>query len=279
MKATSTLFMILFMVTLGLQAQETMVAGWTFPDNSPAADTGTLENQGMEISTLGGTSEMEFKNGYETKAAQASAWNDGAGEKAWVVQLSTLGFTNLTVSSRQQSGGNDPGPKFFQLEYSLDAGITWIPVDNGAIEVENDWETSFVDQLPLPEACEEQEQLAIRWLMTSEEASGGAGPVLETGKSKIDEIYFRGELSSHVAALDIPDIKVLVGSNHLSIQADRGIERVMLTGMDGRSQAFNVHNSGGCILPRSSINHCGIVVYTVYWKNYAPPFKGKVFLP
>jgi len=66
---------------------------------------------GQEIFTMGGTSGIEFKNGLDTKAAQVTEWDNGMDVKAWVIEISTENFENLTISSIQQSGGNDPGPK------------------------------------------------------------------------------------------------------------------------------------------------------------------------
>ena len=213
-----------------------MIAGWTFPSNSLAADTGVSVNLTQEIITVGGTSAIELKNGFTTKAAQASGWNDGMDQKGWVVTLSTAGFWNLTISSRQQSGGNDPGPGDFKLQYSTDGGTSWTDLDGGDITVENDWETSFVDQLALPQACEDQDELMIRWLMASNEASGAGGNVLEEGKSKIDEIYVRGELINSVSHVPAPAISIETanGGNALVIRSDEGIGKVCLLSLSGR---------------------------------------------
>lgn len=193
MKKFTLLFTFLFFAGIYAWSQDIVLAGWTFPESSAAADTGILANIGNEISTIGGTSAIEFKNGLTTKAAQASGWQDGMDQKAWIISMSTEGYNNLSISSRQQSGGTDPGPKDFKLQYSIDGGTGWTDVVGGTITVENDWETSFVDNLELPENCANKPDVKIRWIMTTNEASGAGGAVLEIGKSKIDEIYIRGD--------------------------------------------------------------------------------------
>ncbi len=193
MKKVSLFFVIAMLSGFSVWSQSVVVAGWSFPGNSAVADTGVAMNLDREIGTMGGTSDISFKNGYTSKAAQVTGWNDGMDTKAWLIYISTEGYQNLTISSRQQSGGEEPGPNNYKIQYSKDAGANWINVDNGDILVENDWETSFVDKLLLPDDCNDRTALMIRWVMTSNEASGGAGTVLETGKSKIDEIYVRGD--------------------------------------------------------------------------------------
>jgi hypothetical protein len=149
--------------------------------------------------------------------------------------LNTQGFENLTISSRQQSGGTDPGPKDFKLQYSIETDV-WVDVPDGAIIVENDWTTSFVDNLPLPLECNDLETLKIRWIMTSNEASGDGGPVLEIGKSKIDDIYVKGGVTSGIDANWKSTVKVgpNPASDFVSIISDSEITEVSFIDIFGR---------------------------------------------
>lgn len=174
-------------------AQSELLVGWTFPGNSLVADTGISLHPETEIITIGGTSAIELKNGYTTKAAQATEWNLGMETKAWMIKAKTTGYNNLTISSRQQSGGEEPGPKYFNIQFSINNGLSWNDIIGGEITVENDWETSFVDNLPLPSDCSEKDDLWIRWVMALNTASGNGGSVTADGKSKIDNIYLRGD--------------------------------------------------------------------------------------
>ncbi len=237
----------LFFFNLGINAQEIVVAGWTFPNQSAEADTGVGMNNDAEIFTIGGTSEIEFKNGLETKAAQASAWNDGMDLKAWVIEISTSNFQNLSISSIQQSGGNDPGPKDFILQYSVEPDV-WVNITDGVITVENDWTTSAVENLPLPEACNDMELIKIRWLMASNEASGSGGAVLETGKSKIDNIFVRGELINGINNLALENqINVYPNPTDglINLETVYNIEKIQVLSVLGQVEKnfkFNARN-------------------------------------
>lgn len=209
MKKITLLFTILGIICGAINAQETVVVGWTFPENSAVADTGIDVNLDKEIYTMGGTSEIDFKNGFTSKAAQATEWHDGMDVKAWLVSFSTEGYSGLTISSMQSSGGNEPGPRDYKVQYSINNGSIWMDVADGDIAVENDWTTGVVENLELPSACNDKADVQIRWVMTSNEASGAGGAVLESGKSKIDEIYIRGDKISGINSTEfLPFVEV-----------------------------------------------------------------------
>lgn len=262
-------------------SQDEMVAGWTFPDNSLAADTGAAINLSQEIFTVGGTSAIELKNGFTTKAAQASGWNDGMETKAWVITMSSSGFSNLSISSRQQSGGTDPGPKYFKLQYSVDGGNGWEDIPGGDIIAENDWETSFVDQLPLPEACDDLDELSIRWLMASNEASGPGGNVQEIGKSKIDEIYIRGELINGIADHGETAVTVRPGASakSLRIEARQVIQEIYISSLSGQALGSRPVKSKSIEIDLSAHRSSQLLLITIRYKN-SPEYQTlKYFLP
>lgn len=262
------------------QSQELMVAGWTFPGNSLAADTGVSVNLTQEIITVGGTSAIELKNGFTTKAAQASGWDEGMDTKGWVVALSTSGFGSLTVSSRQQSGGTDPGPKYFKLQYSIDGGESWNDVENGDITVENDWETSHVDQLPLPAVCDNIDDLMLRWLMASDEASGSGGTVPEEGKSKIDEIFIRGEQVNAIPEQQFQAVTLIPGVQHgwLQIRSQENMKHVIVRSISGQVLK-NLHVQAATLeIDLSSHETPQIILVTVMFQNGRVPHNYKFFL-
>jgi hypothetical protein len=233
-------FALILMVHFGLigpmLSQDEVIVGWTFPGNSLVADTGISVNLTQEISTFGGTSAIEFKNGFTTKAVEASGWDNGMNTKGWLISFSSEGFTNLTVSSRQQSGGNDPGPKDFKIQYSIDNGTTWTDVVGGIIIVQNDWTTSFVDNLSMPGECQNQTVVMIRWLMASNEASGAGGPVTATGKSKIDDIYIRGESLNGIEDLQFVKVEIMPNpaSDFITINSNSQLSKLSIADMSGR---------------------------------------------
>ncbi len=236
MKKISLLFMMFLAAGAIAFSQNTVLAGWTFPGNSLAADTGLSVNLTQEITTMGGTSAIELKNGFTTKAAQATGWDSGMDSKAWLIKLSTLGYHELTISSRQQSGGTNPGPKDYKIQYSIDSGTTWMDVTGGNVTVENDWETSFVDNLSLPADCDDQSDLWFRWIMTSNETSGTGGTVTSDGVDKIDEIYVSGAQINGIG--DSREIIVQISPNpaseYLYLLSDKTMNLVSIHDLSGK---------------------------------------------
>ena len=113
-----------------------------------------------------GTTVIDFsKNGYTTKSAQATAWDNGNGTKYWIIDVNTMGYDNLHLSSRQQSGGANAGPRDFKLQYTIDMGISWTDIAGGNIITANDYTTAFVDSISLPLGCNNQSALAIIGLL------------------------------------------------------------------------------------------------------------------
>ncbi|MCD4735438.1 MAG: T9SS type A sorting domain-containing protein [Bacteroidales bacterium] len=234
---------LFFTICLGmffsiLFAQETVVVGWTFPANSAdiVADTGIAMNLDKELSTLGGTSQIQFKNGYETKAAQATGWDDGAGEKAWKIGFSTLGYGTLKLYSRQQSGGNEPGPRDYKVQYKIGESGTWTDVAGlENIEVQNDWTTAFIDNAPLPEECNNQEVVFLRWVMTTNISSNG-GNVTPDGKSKIDDIFVKGTVLSGLEEYLVPEVYIFPNpaTEFVTIEMDSEINSVSIISITGQ---------------------------------------------
>ncbi len=145
-----------------------------------------------EIKTAGGTGDIEFKNGATTKSAQATGWDNGANEKKWKVEFETTGYTNIRLSYKVTSGGTNPGPRDFKVQYKLDDG-EWADVVDSEFQTANDWSTGVLVELPIHNDCDDQANIKIRWIMTSDTATDGS-IVAPSGKSKIDDIYIVGDL-------------------------------------------------------------------------------------
>ncbi len=175
-----------------LGAQDTLVQ-WTFPTESGFADAAAIaDNLDQEIETAGGTSAIQFKNGATTKAAQATAWQDGANEKKWKVEFATTSYSNLKLSSKISSGGQNPGPRDFMVQFKV-GDESWTDLDNSYFQTANDWNTGVLENLPLPVACNNQQLIKLRWILTSDTATDGS-ILTETGISKIDDIFITGDI-------------------------------------------------------------------------------------
>lgn len=189
------LLLIVFMLPLlkTALAQEEIVK-WTFPTGQLAD---TVQN-GINPLNAGqairaeGTSQVAMKNGATTFAAQATGWDNGASEKNWNIRFLTTGYDHVTISSKQQAGGTNGGPKNFKLQYKIGSSGTWADIEGGTILLANDWATGVVNNLALPAGCQNQSELVfIRWIMTTN-SNVGTGDVTPAGVSKIDDIVVTG---------------------------------------------------------------------------------------
>lgn len=195
MKKIFTLLVALFFTSTLLQAQE-ILAGWSFPSGTSIdsiADQGIAANLNKAISTQGSTGAIDFtKNGFTTKSAQATGWDNGALLKAWTVTLTTANYQNLKLSSKMQSGGNNPGPRDFRVQYRFNEISDWVELAGSEITTANDWTTGVLDSIALPAECNNQAIVYVRWLMTTNTNSNGEA-VAANGINKIDDIYISGK--------------------------------------------------------------------------------------
>ena len=198
MKKIFTIIILLFLASSLTQAQVLLVK-WTFPTGTfsdSIADGGLAVNLDKAIHSEGGTSAINFsKNGATTKAAQATGWDNGILSKSWVVMVNTLGYENLKLSSKMQSGGNNPGPKDFKVQYRIGSSGDWTDIPGSILVVSNDWTDGVLDSIALPVVCNNQPTLYLRWIMTTNTNSEG-GDVASNGINKIDDIFLTGKMGN-----------------------------------------------------------------------------------
>ncbi|MCK9507644.1 MAG: T9SS type A sorting domain-containing protein, partial [Pigmentiphaga sp.] len=171
-----------------------VLANWTFEiqlEKKPS--NASQKNIDREIS-LGGGAEFSASyaagsGGSGTSAASATKWLDGADTKFWQITVNTVDFTNLTISFKQYSG--PAAPKYFKVQYKANEEGDWTDVDGGAVTATDTWATGTVNNLALPAACENIENLFIRWLMISNEAVNG-NDVTNNSVNRLDDIVITG---------------------------------------------------------------------------------------
>jgi hypothetical protein len=198
MKKIITLFAILGLTIYFGKAQDT-IAGWTFPTGTSAdayPDIRITQDSALIISTNGGTSVINYKNGNPTFAAQAIGWDNGANLKCWQIIINTNGYKNLKLNSMQQSGGSYPGPRDYKVQYQIGSSGAWTDVPGAAIKIANDWTTGVLSNVEIPAACNNQDSVFLRWIMTSDTSSTPPALVISTGTTKIDNIIITGTSSS-----------------------------------------------------------------------------------
>ena len=236
MKKQSTLLMLMLFCGIAVFSQE-IVVEWNFPNNSAdsIADGGIEANQTKIITTNGATSELNYKNGATTKAAQATNWDNGAELKCWVVEFTSENFGSLMLSSKMSSGGNDPGPRDFRVDYKIGEDGEWTEIPNSSIVTANDWETGVLENLPLPSECTNRPTVYLRWIMTSDTSSTGE-LVQPSGKLKIDDIVISGTDVSNIDDGKWNKIKISPNpfTNIITIQNTVETDRCQIFDMSGR---------------------------------------------
>jgi hypothetical protein len=197
---------VLVAIAGNLRAQTDTLALWHFENSakrgliidnasfstSPyTADDGTLANKDIAFLSKTGTNFTAWVTGTGGTgffAPNANTWNGGTNSRYWQITISTIGYNNILLSSRQMS--SNTGPRDFQIEYSTD-GVVWTPVGPAVVSLNDVFVSGTVSDLVLPPACDNQPNLNIRWLMTSETSAGG-GTVSSAGTSRIDDIIVKG---------------------------------------------------------------------------------------
>ena len=175
------------------QAQEEIVK-WTFPNNllSDTVQNSTNPLNAGQVIRVEGAGPVSMKNGATDYAVQAVNWNDGMDKKNWNICFVTTGYNHIRLSSKQQGGGTNGGPKDFKLQYKITGTGNWTDVPGGNITLANDWTTGVISNLDLPAECQNQSGLVyIRWIMASNNDLKG-GLVTAAGVSKIDDIVITG---------------------------------------------------------------------------------------
>ncbi|MFC5447546.1 S-layer homology domain-containing protein [Paenibacillus aestuarii] len=162
------------------------VASWTFPTTAsttttPIAATSGVNKSSATLAVSGGRTINISAN----STIYAGGWNAANGY--WQAQVSTLGYSQLTLSSRNY--GTSTGPKDFKIQYSLD-GTDFTDVPNGAF-VQGSTIADGVKDLVLPSAVDNQPAVYIRWLNYTTTSIGG-GTTASGGNSRISDISIMG---------------------------------------------------------------------------------------
>ena len=129
----------------------------------------------------------------------ASGLDGLAGRAYWITEVSTIGLTNIEVLWSMRSTAT--GPRDWQLQYSTD-GIAWHnvgAVSQSAAPAAADGvslDGASHNARTLPSTAENQQNLWIRWLMTSDtsvnDATTGAGGTHQIGNIRIGQPAISG---------------------------------------------------------------------------------------
>ena len=117
-----------------------------------------------------------------------------SGNGYWLIETSTLGYTNLSLNLEQLS--SNKGPRDWGIAYSID-NDKYTYVDNSnARAISNDASTSTIEtygNLPLPSECSNQEKLYIKVFINGGESVDGTElELLTKGNTGINTIELSG---------------------------------------------------------------------------------------
>jgi hypothetical protein len=203
MKTNTLLILTVILLFPFISRSQAVVAGWSFKkgvNSEKSADSGTVYNKHIckieATDNDGGYRLIEFKNGIDAPddyAAMANQWDNGSMDKFWQIVFISKDYENLTLASRQESGENRTGPKFFKPQYKIASG-PWTDFPMGkVIEVANDWTTGILDSLNFPAVCNNiTDSIYVRWLMYTN-INIDNDTVIAIGINKIDDIFIRGD--------------------------------------------------------------------------------------
>ncbi len=188
-------------------ADSTVLAAWTFPEIYAAETVAgpnifTANNIDKFISCTAtgndanaipyGAGDGSESNPY---AISSTGWENGVYKKHFQIDVNTTGFSGLTLSSWQYSSAN--GPKNMKVQYRLNNTSAWIDVPQSDLVMLSAayGPTSILTDLALPSACDNQENVSIRWTMTSSLRTSGLSSYIVTsgGTSRISNIYIKGK--------------------------------------------------------------------------------------
>ncbi|MCR8631234.1 S-layer homology domain-containing protein [Paenibacillus radicis (ex Xue et al. 2023)] len=166
-----------------------IVAGWTFSTaaTSPvaiAATSGTNANLTNALFTVSGERGVSYTASDAT--VYTSGWQTVGGY--WQAQLSTKGYSQLTLTSKHFGTGT--GPKDFKIQYSTD-GTTFNDVPNGSY-VNTATITAGPDNLALPSEVNDKPTVYIRWLNYTTNPISSGTATGSGGNSRIAGIVING---------------------------------------------------------------------------------------
>lgn len=166
------------------------IAGWTFPT---AAVTNNIGSANNAVDSLALSSNAQFS--VIGGRASRTGWNIATNTDYWQIAVNTIGHSDIRVYA-EQTGDNTNSPRDFQVQYRLpynpnnpNNSNVWINVGDPIVMSATN--TTAYTNISLPEACDNQPVVYIRWLKSSNQRIGGGTMKNGNFSSTIDNIYVR----------------------------------------------------------------------------------------
>lgn len=268
-----SLFCFVFcnILCINVFSQDT-IAAWTFPSGTVAdanPDFHNFNNSTALITTQGGTSAIDFsKNGFTTKSAQATNWDNGANVKYWQIEINTLNYSNLKLFSKQTAGGANPGPRDWNAQYKVGTAGTWINIPGTTLVNANNWTSAVLNNVSIPAAANNQSSVFIRWIMTTDTCIVPPALVQPTGTTKIDDIFILGSVITDIISYQPEVLSIFPNpvSDYMMIDSPEIISQITIFSTDGK-----ILVSQGTVRGEEMINisdlHPGLYIVEVTMKD------------
>ncbi|WP_235846913.1 5'-nucleotidase C-terminal domain-containing protein [Neobacillus soli] len=189
-----TAIMLLAMVVplnVSAATESVSLAKWDFNKGNLEATSGLDANVGKTLSITGAKLEAAYVGGPGAfKVPSSTTWT--VNPSFWKVSISTKGYQNITLSSKQYGSGT--GPKDFKVQYSLDDS-TWVDVPGAAVTVAGNWTSGVLANVALPKETNDKDLVQVRWIKSSETSISG-GTVAAGGTDRMGEIEFKAEAAA-----------------------------------------------------------------------------------
>lgn len=256
MKKFFTLILAIFTISTFAQQADTLVK-WSFTDSTTAAafaNGGLPMNADKLIETRGGTSALVFTySGYTTKSVRASGWDNGMDTKYWLFSFESTGYNQLYLFSRMKS--SNTGPKNFKIQYTIDTLGSWTDVPNGNVVSINDtYVSGNVSGLPLPAACDNQAEVFVRYIMTSDSAITAGTLVAPAGTCRMDDIFVVNAIGTGINTIANNTISVTNANNSLYINAPEGNYVYQVMNVLGETIVSGKMNGNNAIISLPKMN-------------------------
>lgn len=199
MERKTFFFFYLIFLLFSANAQVKLVE-WHSATQNLQATCGTHANINAfcdrEVGYAGGFTYPAGANGVGDYSLSSLSWDNGNNSKYWLCPINTVDYQNLSLSCLIRSSAT--GPRDFKVQYAIGTPTTWIDVPSATILAATNWTSGVLNNLALPPACDNQSNVYLRWILTSNIAVNGAA-ILPVGTAEIEDVVISGAAINPVA--------------------------------------------------------------------------------
>lgn len=252
MKKVLSIFVVLFFTFFycsHVSSQE-IIAGWSgykvINDSIAYASKGNSLNAGVAtLKRINDERKMPISVN-DDKFPNAIFWDaSGKTERYWLVNFSTIGYSEVSATFKQYSSGT--GPRDFTVQYRTD-GQEWITLHKAA-KIPSGSKWSAAKELLLPEDMENKEDVSLRWLVSSnfsvdgkEIGTGGSSRIDLSISGAVDNVFTSAICGTDISATsdEAPSITVRNGKVRIECHPSNPVLSVVCYDLRGQILSSNI---------------------------------------